>query len=318
MGAVFEMTTTKRWNPTLGKVAVFSHGISKIPHLAELLGAERLLFRPKRPTGLDGVVGWGHKPTAARARAFATQHGLPYWRLEDGFLRSASAREKGPPLSLVLDDVGIYYDATGPSRLEEWLAAPGPVADEGELRRASECRARLVNENLGKYNHAFGEPPSWLVAAKRPVVLVVDQTRGDASVNLGNASEQSFQRVLDAALSEHPEATVVVKTHPDVVTDGKRGHFAKVGRRARLLTESVDPTLLLRVVDRVYVVTSGLGFEALLRGVPVTCFGAPFYAGWGLTDDRVAVERRGVNRSLDELTACALIRYPRYVDPVTG
>jgi len=243
---------------------------------------------------------------------------LPYWRLEDGFLRSASVRSKGPPLSLVLDDVGIYYDATGPSRLETWLATPGPVADESELGRASECRVRLVNENLCKYNHAFGALPSWLSNAKHPVVLVVDQTRGDASVSLGNASEESFQRMLDAALAEHPEATVVVKTHPDVVTDGKRGHFAKVGQRARLLTESVDPAVLLGAVDRVYVVTSGLGFEALLRGVPVSCFGTPFYAGWGLTDDRVAVARRGVNRSLDELTQCALIRYARYVDPVTG
>lgn len=31
--------------------------------------------------------------------------------------------------------------------------------------------------------------------------------------------------------------------------------------------------------------TSTLGFEALLRGKPVTCLGMPFYAGWGLTRD---------------------------------
>ena len=31
--------------------------------------------------------------------------------------------------------------------------------------------------------------------------------------------------------------------------------------------------------------TSLMGFEALLRGIPVTTLGTPFYAGWGLTTD---------------------------------
>ena len=36
-----------------------------------------------------------------------------------------------------------------------------------------------------------------------------------------------------------------------------------------------------------------MGFEALLWGRPVHCFGMPFYAGWGLTQDRlVPPERR--------------------------
>jgi len=57
----------------------------------------------------------------------------------------------------------------------------------------------------------------------------------------------------------------------------------------------------------------------LLRGVPVTCWGTPFYAGWGLTEDRAPLPpgRRGVPRTLDELVAAALILYPRYLDPVT-
>ncbi len=35
---------------------------------------------------------------------------------------------------------------------------------------------------------------------------------------------------------------------------------------------------------QVWTMTSLLGFEALLRGKPVTCLGAPFYVeSWGLT-----------------------------------
>ena len=64
--------------------------------------------------------------------------------------------------------------------------------------------------------------------------------------------------------------------------------------------------------------TSLAGFEALLRGKPVTTYGQPFYAGWGLTEDLCPVPRRTRRRSLDELVAGALILYPRYLDPVTG
>ena len=65
--------------------------------------------------------------------------------------------------------------------------------------------------------------------------------------------------------------------------------------------------------------TSLIGFEALLRGIPVTTLGAPFYAGWGLTTDLgVVPARRGARPSLLGLIHAALIEYPRYLDPVTN
>lgn len=43
-------------------------------------------------------------------------------RVEDGFLRSKGlGAELIAPLSLVLDDLGIYYDPTRSSRLEELI-----------------------------------------------------------------------------------------------------------------------------------------------------------------------------------------------------
>jgi capsular polysaccharide export protein len=35
----------------------------------------------------------------------------------------------------------------------------------------------------------------------------------------------------------------------------------------------------LSAVDEVHTLTSLAGFQALLRGKPVTCYGQPFYAG---------------------------------------
>ncbi len=54
-----------------------------------------------------------------------------------------------------------------------------------------------------------------------------------------------------------------------------------------------------------------------MRGIPVTVIGRPFYAGWGLTDDRSEHTRRLRKSSIDELYAAAYLLYPRYVHPQT-
>jgi capsular polysaccharide export protein len=76
---------------------------------------------------------------------------------------------------------------------------------------------------------------------------------------------------------------------------------------------------LIEMVDEIHVNTSLSGFEALMRDKPVTTYGVPFYAGWGLTHDRGPVPpRRTARRTIDELVAATLLLYPRYLDPITG
>jgi len=88
-------------------------------------------------------------------------------------------------------------------------------------------------------------------------------------------------------------------------------------RLADAVLDDVGAGAAIAAADHVEVMTSLLGFEALLRGRSVACHGLPFYAGWGLTEDLVPCARRTRRRDLDELTAIALIRYARYVDPRT-
>jgi capsular polysaccharide export protein len=71
-------------------------------------------------------------------------------------------------------------------------------------------------------------------------------------------------------------------------------------------------------VDAVHVLTSLAGFEALLRGVEVHTWGLPFFAGWGLSHDRLTCPRRGRQLQLDELVYAALVAYPRYVSRSSG
>lgn len=310
-------------------VGVFVPSIAKLPGLKVLLGAERVVLRPSAKTApeLDAVVGWGHKRTARPARDYARRHGRPYVALEDGFLRSVGVARREPALSLVVDDLGIYYDARGPSRLEALLAASDgedALADAALIERARRCRHRIVEQGLSKYNHAAERLPGDLDANK-PLVLVADQTLDDASVVQGLAGPESFAAMLDAALSEHPDLPVVVKAHPATLSGKRRGYLAerrgaawRAPERVRFLREEVAPHSLLRAAAHVYVCTSQLGFDALLAEKPVTCFGVPFYAGWGTTDDRVAVARRTRRRSVDELVAAALLLYARYLHPITG
>ncbi len=143
------------------------------------------------------------------------------------------------------------------------------------------------------------------------------------SVTLGEADSDSFSSMLDSARKENPGATVYVKTHPEVSSGRKRGYLTHVQDDAHtvVIREPVNPLSLIEHMDRVYVVTSTMGFEALLAGKPVTCFGVPWYAGWGVTDDRVkdspAWARRTRRRTVEELFAAAYLHYTRYLNPET-
>jgi capsular polysaccharide export protein len=312
------------------RLAVLSGGIWQQRDLvAAATGGEPVRYRwPLASPAFDAVVGWGRKETATRAMALAARAGVPYLALEDGFLRSVRPGAQTRALSLVVDRTGIYYDATRPSDLEG-LIATAAAASETALAEARTGMERLRVLRLSKYNDGLERTPGELGlpgAAAGGFVLVVDQTWNDASIRYGMADAASFERMLRAALSENPGATVVVKTHPDVVAGRKRGYLghlpgdieARDRARVRIVADPVVPWVLTEAASRVYVVTSQLGFEALLAGKPVTCFGAPFYAGWGLTDDRVTVERRHARPSLAALFKAACLDYPRYFCPYRG
>lgn len=63
------------------------------------------------------------KPSGQRAQEWASKYRVPCWRLEDGFIRSYLPGQASIGLSLVVDEQGIYYDATQPSALENLLVS---------------------------------------------------------------------------------------------------------------------------------------------------------------------------------------------------
>jgi len=88
---------------------------------------------------------------------------------------------------------------------------------------------------------------------------------------------------------------------------------------ADVALDKIGALTAINMADELWTITSTMGFEALLRGTPVTCTGMPFYAGWGLTHDLTpAPEHRGPGPKIIGLAHAALIGYPRYFDTDTG
>lgn len=265
---------------------------------------------------------------AADALAAKTQRGRMVWagksdghdsavRVEDGFLRSRGlGAELIPPLSLVVDDVGIYYDPTTPSRLEILIEA-APSLPEVALRRARDLTAKITDLGLSKYNLAANDQPADLPQGRR--ILVPGQVEDDASIRLGTSDITTNRDLLAATRVANPAAVILYKPHPDVEAGLRSGAVPDAAEYADVILTNTSPIAALSQVDEVWTMTSTLGFEALLRGVPVTCLGTPFYAGWGLTDDRAApIARRHARPNLDAFVHAVLIDYPRYFDPVTA
>ena len=300
-----------------------SRGIASDSALPALLGRP-VKYGLKGGLENDVIVGWGQKDNTQKARDYAKRKGLPYWRLEDGFLGYLSHPSRdNRRLSVVVDKSGIYYDAHRPSDLEQMLNGDEWVSAE-LLRRAESAMARIRRWRLSKYNQSpfdlSADLEEKLAAFKGPKVLVVDQTFGDKSISEGMASDDMFRDMLEDALEENPTALVLVKVHPDVLAGTKKGHFdvGRAEKRVLFVAEDATPQAILGKVDQVYVVTSQMGFEGLIAGKKVTCYGLPFYAGWGLTHDKQLCEARIANRSLAEVFAASYMLYTRYRDPFSG
>lgn len=263
------------------------------------------------------LVVWAAREPADLA-ALAAARGIALWRLEDGFLRSVGLGSNHiGGASLVLDAEGIYFDPRTPSTLERLLQTG--VFEPALLQRAARLRHQLVECGLTKYNVGQRESVA-LGGGDRRRVLVVGQVEDDASIRLGAAEVRTNLALLEAARRCEPAAWIVYKPHPDTEAGTRAGRVddAAARRWADEIVRDVATTALFPQVAAIHTISSLAGFEAVLRGVEVIVWGRPFYAGWGLTTDRVALPRRTRRLELDVLVAATLIRYPLYVDPASG
>jgi len=304
------------------KVEAFRFSKWKQPFVRDFFAGSDVTFvkRPSRLSATSPTVLWGRKhDQVMTAENGPSPAGII--RLEDGFLRSVGlGADLVRPISWVQDPVGIYYDATGSSALEQLLATH--AFDLQLLARASRLRQRILDAKLTKYNLA--EETEWSrPVTGRQVILVPGQVESDASIRFGALHIRGNMELLSAVRAAHPDALLLYKPHPDVAAklrDLGKDEW-KAPQLCDLIVEGVAMQRLLDEVDEVHTLTSLTGFEALLRGIPVVTYGQPFYAGWGLTVDTALSDatraRRNRKLTLDHLVAATLVLYPTYVSRTT-
>lgn len=249
---------------------------------------------------------------------YAKENGMTIYRIEDAFIRSVALGSGfAKPYSMGIDSRGIYFDPRKPSDLE-YLLQNYEFTDE-LIARAKSIRAEVVATKFSKYNHL--EHHEIVVDREKynKVILVTGQVEDDMSIKFG-AFGLNNSDLLQMVKERNPEAYIIYKPHPDVLSGNRLGHIDReiTDICANEVQTMVSIDSCISVSDEVHTLTSGAGFDALIRGKKVYTYGMPFYAGWGLTKDYRACERRTRTISLDELVAVTLILFPRYISPKTG
>lgn len=269
------------------------------------------------------VLGWAAGVTP-EIEARAGEAGVDLWRIEDGFLRSVglgAGLARGA--SVAFDDEGIYFDATRPSRMERLLATR--QLNEAERVRAADLLELLRAARMTKYN-VSGKAALPEVPGDREVLLVPGQVADDAGVRRSLSDvidcatcDNVNLELLRAVRARNPQAHILYKPHPDVEAGLRKGRVgqASLAGLADQVVAGCDILELVGLADRVETFSSLSGFEALLRGRPVTVYGMPFYAGWGLTRDLTENARRTRRLDRETLAHVAFIDYPLTVDPLT-
>lgn len=300
----------------------YSSSINLIKNVKYFYNIKRFLqftFVCKEPT----FYGWGRKESGKKAIELSTKFNGKFKLLEDGFIRSVGLGVDGAKLlSIVEDDIGIYYDATSQSRLEKILSEH--KFDNELIQESKWCIDFITTHNISKYNNAPNISKNLIQKYELENsnnILIIAQTDGDASLIYGLGDKFSTTDMIDAAIKENPNSNILLKIHPDVLSGKKKSdiNISNLDSKIKIITEDINPISLLKHINKVYTKTSGMGFEALMCGCECVCFGMPFYAGWGLSDDRVqAPLRRNRTLSIEELFAGAYILYAKYIDAYTG
>lgn len=265
----------------------------------------------------NAIAVWKARVPSAFLAAAEERKG-PMLEVEDGFIRSAGlGADCVPPLSIVVDSLHAHYDPSGPSGLEAILLKGDffPTL----LSRAQELRRLIISTGISKYG--VGKARADRLGGKARHILVTGQVEDDRSVLLGGGGVAGNFDLLQRVRALAPGAHIIYRPHPDVDAGHRKGHISDTEALAvaNEIAREAPITALIDMADEVHVLTSLAGFEALLRGKPVTTHGVPFYSGWGLTTDLGPVPaRRNIRRSLDELVAATLLLYPRYLDPISN
>jgi len=240
-------------------------------------------------------------------RSYRTSGRLEVVRVEDGFFRSKGlGSNKVPAESLIFDSTGyLYFDGVRKSAIDQILCDAEFSSDDELLGKR--IVNHVVQEGCTKYNLSAN-----YFVPKSGAVLVIGQVEDDLAIKHGCGPKTNIE-LVELAVSEHPLKDIYFKRHPDVVAGNRREEkdFARLKEITFIIDFDVDTKDLAQQFVMIYVNTSLMGFELLLREGRVRVAGRPFYWGLGLTSDlqeRIPM----LNVSIEKLVYAAYYLYPTY------
>ena len=248
------------------------------------------------------VVKWGIK------------YKKPIYILEAGLISSIyTLSDKESPISFHVDTTGsIYLDGDSNNEVINFLNSDKEL-DNIQFKIARNIIDIICLNGISKYNYTISKK----IDVRKDSILIIDQTLNDFSVDLAGASQETFQEMMDTAISMYPKNDIYIKIHPEVLSGNRKGNIKLNNYIYRkgiyIISEQIPINILFKYFNIIYTVSSTLGFEAILYGKEVHCFGKNFYGGWGLTKDHIKFNNRLRNRKIEDLVYAIYVRSSFYL-----
>ena len=121
------------------------------------------------------------------------------------------------------------------------------------------------------------------ISSSKKNIYIPLQMFPEATIDYACESLESinYYKILFTFIKKnHKKFNVFLKEHPNIVGQrpSKFSEIIKKDKRITVLPTFTNSNYILEKIDCVLVWTGTVGFEALIRGIPILTFGKPYYA----------------------------------------
>jgi len=265
-------------------------------------------------------IGWGKKDNTLVGYEYCNNNNIPYIRMEDGFIRSNGLGVSGAPsMSFTIDESGIFYDDVNGSDLKKIIYSQ--ILDKTEDIEYIHDTIKYITDNkISKYNNIKTSNINSLSLSDKKNIIIIGQVDNDMSLKYGLVDNNNvYFDIIEYIMKNNNNFNIYLKLHPDILSGIKKSSLdlnKLLSLKVNLITENYNPIELLEKFDEIHVLTSQMGFEALLINKVVHTWGVPFYSGYGLTTDHNTyyLTNNKPKKTIEEIFKSMYFDYTLYVD----
>ncbi len=217
-------------------------------------------------------------------------------------------------------DNNIHYDVFTHNNLYSLLLSDWQPSSE-EVLEATQAIEMINKYCISKYNQYPIYNPSEDIDFSNDILLI-DQAVNSESISSSKANTYNFSKMIAYAFEAFPNSKIYIKYHPNTINGLSEGYLKTFVEKNRLqdhpsikiIDEQVNAASLFYYFDKVFTVTSTLGYEAALRGKNVFTFADSFYSGWGFTNTVIG-NSKGVEKTSLEVFISLFLKNSIYLNP---